>query len=70
MQIINYQILKSKKKNSFKDVQINLFKSTSNNKVLYYIETNKITKINALNLCNFFKNKKINCIIKIKKKNG
>ena len=35
--------------------------------LLYYIETNAITKINAINLCDFFKDIKINCIIKIKK---
>ena len=60
-------IIKKQKKNSFKEVQINLFKTTTNSSVLYYIETNRITKINALNVCDFFKNKKINCIIKIKK---
>ena len=37
------------------------------NNPLYYIETNSTTKKNAISLCNFFKNKKINCIIKIKK---
>ena len=52
----------------FKDVKINVFKTNDKkNNLLYYIETNAITKINAINLCNFFKNKKINCIIKIKK---
>ena len=56
-------IIKKHKKLLFKEVQINLFK----NNQLYYIETNSITKINAINLCDFFKNKKINCIIKIKK---
>ena len=50
----------------FKEIEIKLFKSNNNN-LLYFIETNAITKANAINLCNFFKNKKINCIIKIKK---
>ena len=49
----------------FKEVKIKLFKNKNN--LLYSIETNAITKINAINLCDFFKNKKINCIIKIKK---
>ena len=51
----------------FKEVEIKLFKTNKNNNLLYFVETNTITKINAINLCNFFKNKKINCIIKIKK---
>ena len=51
----------------FKEVKINLFKTNDKKNLLYYIETNEITKFNAINLCNFFKNKKINCIIKIKK---
>ena len=52
----------------FNDVKINLFKTNDKkNNLLYYIETNEVTKINAINLCDFFKNKKINCIIKIKK---
>ena len=51
----------------FKEVEIKLFKTNNKNNLLYSIETNAITKINAINLCNFFKNKKINCIIKIKK---
>ena len=51
----------------FKEVEIKLFKTNKKNNTLYYIETNEITKINAINLCDFFKNKKINCIIKIKK---
>ena len=59
-------IIKKQKKDLFKDVQINLFKTTTNNNLLYYIETNRITKINALNVCDFFKNKNINCIIKIR----
>ena len=51
----------------FKEIEIKLFKSNNKNNLLYFIETNAITRINAINLCNFFKNKKINCIIKIKK---
>ena len=51
----------------FKEVEIKLFKTNNKNNLLYFIETNAITKINAINLCDFFKNKKINCIIKIRK---
>ena len=52
----------------FKEVKINLFKNNDKkNNPLYYIETDAITKINAINLCDFFKNKNMNCIIKIKK---
>ena len=51
----------------FKEVKIKLFKTKNKNILLYSIETNVITKINAINLCDFFKNKKINCIIKIRK---
>ena len=65
----NQLLIVNKHKNLlFKEVKINLFKTNDkNNNLLYYIETNTITKKNAINLCNFFKNKKINCIIKIKK---
>ena len=51
----------------FKEVEIKLLKTKNKNNLLYSIETNAITKINAINLCDFFKNKKINCIIKIRK---
>ena len=51
----------------FKEVEIKLLKMNNKNNLLYSIETNAITKINAIKLCDFFKNKKINCIIKIKK---
>ena len=51
----------------FKEVEIKLFKTNNKNNLLYFIETNAITKINAIKLCDFFKNKKINCIIKIRK---
>ena len=51
----------------FKEVEIKLFKTNNKNNLLYSIETNTITKINAIKLCDFFKSKKINCIIKIKK---
>ena len=51
----------------FKEIDIKLFKTNNKNNLLYSIETNAITKINAIKLCDFFKNKKINCIIKIKK---
>ena len=51
----------------FKEVEIKLFKTNNKNNLLYSIETNAITKKNAINLCDFFKTKKINCIIKIKK---
>ena len=60
-------IINNHKKLLFKEVQINLLKTNNNNIILYYIETDRITKINAINLCDFFKNKKINCIIKIRK---
>ena len=60
-------IINNHKSLIFKEVQINLLKTNNNNNLLYYIETNRITKINAINLCDFFKNKKINCIIKIRK---
>ena len=61
-------IVNKNKSPLFKEVKINLFKTNDKkNNLLYYIETNPITKINAINLCDFFKNKKINCIIKIKK---
>ncbi len=51
----------------FKEVEIKLFKTNNKNNLLYSIETNTITKINAIKLCDFFKNKNLNCIIKIKK---
>ena len=52
----------------FKEVKKNLSKNNDKkNNLLYYIESNPITKINAISLCDFLKNKKINCIIKIKK---
>ena len=51
----------------FEEVEIKLFKTKNKNNLLYSIETNAITKINAIKLCDFFKNKKINCIIKIRK---
>ena len=60
-------IVNKHKTSQFKEVEIKLFKTNNNNNLLYSIETNAITKVNAINLCDFFKNKKINCIIKIKK---
>jgi len=60
-------IINDHKRLLFKNVQINLLKTNINNNIFYYIETNSITKINAINLCTFFKKKKINCIIKIRK---
>ena len=51
----------------FKKVEIKLLKTNKKNNLLYSIETNAVTKKNAINLCDFFKIKKINCIIKIKK---
>ena len=60
-------IINNHKRLLFKKVQINLLKTNINNNILYYIETDRITKINAINLCAFFKKKKINCIIKIRK---
>ena len=51
----------------FKEVEIKLVKTKNKNNLLYTIETNTITKIKAINMCDFFKNKKINCIIKIRK---
>ena len=66
----NNQLLIINKHKSFlfKEVKINLSKTNDKkNNSLYYIESNPITKINAISLCDFFKNKKINCIIKIKK---
>ena len=65
----NQLLIVNKHKNLiFDEVKINLFKTNDkNNNILYYIETNAIAKKNAINLCEFFKNKEINCIIKIKK---
>ena len=60
-------IINNQKKLLFEEVQIKLSKTNNNNNIFYYIETDKITKINAINLCTFFKKKKINCIIKIRK---
>ena len=60
-------IINKHKTFQFKEVEIKLFKNNYKNNLLYYIETNAITKVNAINLCDFFKNKKINCIIKIRK---
>ena len=60
-------IVKNHKTLQFKEVEIKLFKTKNKNNLLYSIETNTITKINAIKLCDYFKNKKINCIIKIKK---
>lgn len=60
-------IVNNHKKLQFKEVKIKLFKTNNKNNLLYSIETNAIAKINAINLCKFFKNKKINCIIKIRK---
>ena len=60
-------IVNKHKTRQFKEVEIKLFKTKNKNNSLYTIETNAITKINAINLCDFFKNKKINCIIKIRK---
>ena len=65
----NQFLIVSKHKNLlFKEVKINLFKTNDKkNNLLYYIETNSISKINAIKLCDYYKNKNINCIIKIKK---
>ena len=60
-------IVNNHKTLQFKEVKIKLFKTNNQNNLLYSIESNAITKINAINLCDFFKNKKISCIIKIKK---
>ena len=60
-------IVKKHKTLKFKEVEIKLFKTNNKDNLLYFIETNAITKINAINLCDFFKNKKINCIIKTRK---
>ena len=60
-------IVNTHKTPQFKEVEIKLVKTKNKNNLLYTIETNAITKIKAINLCDFFKNKKINCIIKIKK---
>ncbi len=63
-----FLIVNKHKKLLFKEVKINLFNTNDKkNNLLYYIETNQITKKNAIKLCDFFKNKKIDCIIKIKK---
>ena len=60
--------IKKYKKTLFKEVQIDLLKTNDKkNNLLYYIETNSISKINAIKLCDYYKNKNINCIIKIKK---
>ena len=60
-------IINKHKSQIYKEVKINLFKTNKKNNLLYFIESNAITKINAINLCDYFKNKKINCIIKVKK---
>ena len=60
-------IINKHKTLKFKEVEIKLFKTNNKNNSLYSIETNAISKINAIKLCDFFKNQKINCIIKIKK---
>ena len=60
-------IINKHKTLQFKEVEIKLVKTKNKNNLLYTIETNTITKINAINMCDFFKNKKINCIIKIRK---
>ncbi len=60
-------IVNKQKTHQFKEVEIKLYKTVNENDLLYTVETNAITKINAINLCDVFKNKKINCIIKIKK---
>ncbi|RZP26670.1 MAG: hypothetical protein EVA21_05730 [Alphaproteobacteria bacterium] len=60
-------IVNKHKAPQFKEVEIKLFKTKNKNNSLYTIETKAITKINAINLCNVFKNKKINCLIKIRK---
>ncbi|MFL2822439.1 MAG: hypothetical protein ACJ0A5_08215 [Candidatus Puniceispirillales bacterium] len=60
-------IVNKHKAPQFKEVEIKLFKTNNKNNSLYSIETNAITKINAINLCDVFKNKKINCLIKIRK---
>ena len=60
-------IVNKHKTPQFEEVEIKLVKTKNKNNLLYTIETNAITKIKAINLCDFFKNKKINCIIKIKK---
>ena len=60
-------IINKHKTLQFKEVEIKLLKTKNKNNLLYTIETNTITKIKAINMCDFFKNKKINCIIKIKK---
>ena len=60
-------IVNKHKTHQFKEVEIKLYKTINENYLLYTVETNAITKINAINLCDVFKNKKINCIIKIKK---
>ena len=60
-------IINKHKTLQFKEVEIKLVKTKNKNNLLYTIETNTITKIKAINMCDFFKNKKINCIIKIRK---
>ena len=60
-------IINNHKTLQFKEVEIKLVKTKNKNNLLYTIETKTITKIKAINMCDFFKNKKINCIIKIKK---
>ena len=59
--------LKSKFDNLLYNVKINIVDIKNKNVTFYKVETNSISKKNAINLCNSFKDKKINCIIKIKK---
>ena len=66
--IVQLGVFNKHKSLLFKEVKINLSKTNDKkNNLLYFIESNPITKINAISLCDFLKKKKINCIIKIKK---
>ena len=59
--------LKKKSIKILKDVKLKIVEKNKDKNIFYNVETNLISKKNAINLCNEFKDKKINCIIKVKK---
>ena len=59
--------LKKKSNKILKDVKLKIVEKNKDKNIFYNVETNLISKKNAINLCNEFKDKKINCIIKVKK---
>ena len=48
-------------------IKLDLYSIKKDKNDFHIVETKPITKEKAINLCNMFKDKKINCIIKIKK---